>query len=71
MENCPKHLHPLPSDILTENQKHQQGSDILSNQNTSSQPLVQPGLSIMVRKKQSNAIIFIKQESVANISPSS
>lgn len=36
---------PVPGESLTENQKHQQGtqsSDILSHQKTSSQPLVQP-----------------------------
>lgn len=43
MENCPKHLQSQVRAWL--NQKHHQGtqsSDILSNQKTSSQPLVQP-----------------------------
>lgn len=59
-------IPPVPSDSLTENQKHQlaQSSDILSNQNTSSQPLVQP---VHNGQEAIQCFYFLSSESVATV----
>lgn len=71
MENCPKHLQSqVRAWLRTRNTNRAHRAQIFFQiKRHPLSPL--SSLSIMTRKKQSNAILFIKQESVANSSSSS